>query len=91
MSGRIFKYRISSLSSDRAAVPMREAAVIRATGAQRGVIYLWAEVPYDVGGERLTSRTFQVVPTGGDIPDPGTYVGTVFDGPYVWHVYEVTS
>lgn len=91
MSGRIFKYKISNDTSMQTTTPMREGALIRAVGMQDNAVHVWAEVPYDVGGERLVPRTFLVVPTGGDIPDPGNYVGTVFEGPFVWHVYEVTT
>jgi hypothetical protein len=88
MIGRMLKY---SFTSHTAAIGMRVGATIRAVGVQQpGEICLWAEVPYDVGGEKLEPRYFDVIPTGGDLPDPGTYVGTVFDGPYVWHIYEVT-
>lgn len=86
MSGRMFKYQVFD-----GAVEMREGAVIRAVGMQNRAIYAWAEVPYDVGGERLAERTLRVVATGRDVPDPGVYLGTVFDGPFVWHIYETTS
>lgn len=89
MSGRMFKYCFAGRA---AVIEMRVGAMIRAVGVQHpGETCLWAEVPYDVGGEKLESRHLIVVPTGGDLPDPGTYLGTVFDGPFVWHVYEVPS
>ena len=88
MSARMLKYLISSRTSMQVDVLMNEGAVIRAVGMQDDAIHAWAENP---DGEPLTvTRTFRVIGTGWDVPD-GTYLGTVFDGPYVWHVYEVTS
>jgi triacylglycerol esterase/lipase EstA (alpha/beta hydrolase family) len=90
MIARMLKYRISSNDSAQVVVLTREGAVIRAVGMQGGEIYAWAETP--VQANPLTdTRTFRVVPTGGDLPDPGAFVGTVFDGPFVWHVYEMPT
>jgi hypothetical protein len=87
----MFKYRVSSNTSDQVDVLMREGAVIRAVGIQghdssHPAIFAWAETP---GGDFTVTRRFRVIGTGFDIPNPGTYLGTVFDGPFVWHVYEV--
>lgn len=88
MSARMLKYKVSSGGLKQEDVLMNEGAVIRAVGMQDGAIYAWAENP---GGEPLNvPRTFRVIGTGWDVPDPGTYLGTVFDGPFVWHVYEAT-
>lgn len=88
MSARMLKYRISA-GQEQTTVAMRSPSTIRAISVQRPrEICLWAEGRAE---SPVTMRTFEVVPTGGDIPDPGSYVGTVFDGPFVWHVYEVAS
>jgi len=88
MSGRMLKYKISSDTSDQVGVLMPARAVIRAVGMENHAICAWAETP---GGDPLTvTRTFRVIGTGRYLPD-GTYLGTVFQGPYVWHVYEVAS
>ena len=83
----MLKYLISSTHSMQTDVLMREGAVIRAVGMQDHVIYVWTESPG--GDDPLITRTFRVIGTGFDVPD-GTYLGTVFDGPLVWHIYEVT-
>jgi hypothetical protein len=89
MSGRMLKYRISSDTSHQVGVPMPARAAIRAVGLQGSHIYVWAETQ---GGDPMTiTRTFRVIPTGGDLPDEGTYLGTVFEQGFVWHVYEVAS
>jgi hypothetical protein len=90
MNARMLKYRISA-EQEQTTVAMRAGTIIQAIGIQRPhEICLWAEVPNVLP---IVTRTFRVVPTGGDVPPRthGHYVGTVFDGPFVWHVYEVTS
>lgn len=44
----------------------------------------------------MIGRMFKYVISNGSsletkVPEPGTYVGTIFEGPFVWHVYEVPS
>jgi hypothetical protein len=90
VSAKMFKYLISSGTSMQVDVLMCEGAVIRAVGMQDDAIHAWAETPVD-GDPFTVTRTFRVIGTGWPVPDPGTYLGTVFDGPYVWHVYEVAS
>ena len=51
---------------------------------------LWCEVDIDDGAER-EYRTFEIVGTGREIPPNAVYVGTCFDGRYVWHLYERLS
>jgi len=84
----MLKYRISAVQ-EQTTVAIRAGAIIRAVGVQQPrEICLWAEVP---DGFPVETRTFRVIGTGWDVPDLGTYLGTVFDGPLVWHVYEVES
>ena len=90
MRGRMLKYQVSSDTSQQVTVEMREGATIRAVGMQNHQIHVWAETPIKANPLTVT-RTFRVVATGSDLPDPGNYVGTVFDGPWVWHVCEVWS
>lgn len=88
MNDRMLKYRISA-EQEQTTVPMRTGAVIRAIGVQSPrEVCLWAEVS---DSNTVIARTFRVIGTGFDVPEPGTYIGTVFDGPYVWHLYEVTT
>jgi hypothetical protein len=55
------------------------------TGMQNGSVMLWMEV--DVNN-LLQIYNFHVVPTGGSVPQNGHYIGTAFDGMFVWHVYQ---
>ena len=48
-------------------------------------ICMWAEV--DSAGS--FEYNFVTLPTGADIPQGAEHRGTVIDGFYVWHVYEI--
>ena len=70
-------------------ISMPVGSTIRAVGVQSpGEICLWASVPQD---RPDVQRAFRVVPTGGELPAEGNYVGVAFDGPFVWHIIEVAS
>lgn len=70
-------------------IVMGAGAIIRHVGIQRaGEICLWAEVPPGQGTE---VRRFLVVGTGQPMQVPPIYRGTVFEGEWVWHVYEVSG
>jgi hypothetical protein len=55
-------------------------------GMQNGELMLWAEL--DTHALTKPPRVYRVFGTGHEIPDMWMHVGTVFDGPFVWHVYE---
>lgn len=58
-------------------------------GSQRPhTVTVWVEAGLD-GGSYGAYRTFRVYSTGERIADKGIYVGTAFDGEYVWHLYEI--
>lgn len=60
--------------------------VVVHTGTQNDTIFIWVEV--DPSGYRIP-RSFKAFGTGHAIQEPFTsYVGTVQQGPFVWHVYE---
>lgn len=58
----------------------------------REVPHIWVEVDSDVSEE---IRTFEVYGTGhmikAELGKARAYVGTVFEGPFVWHIYEVKT
>lgn len=51
---------------------------------QNGQPCLWAEV--DPTAKKMEKRRFHVYGTGNVVE--GKYVGTYFEGPFIWHVYE---
>ena len=53
-----------------------------------GELTIWCEVAMDTINEATTLR-FKVVGTGCPLENHGAYVDTVFDGPFVWHVFMV--
>jgi hypothetical protein len=85
---RIWKYTIL-LYADRTILRMPCNSVIRKVAMQGDALTRWAEVP-DKG--ILTLRAFRVFGTGEQIDPPtANYIGTAFDGPCVWHVYELET
>lgn len=54
-------------------------------GIQAGVPTLWAEHDDD---EDEHNCEFEIVGTGYPISGITCYVGTAFDGPFVWHLYQ---
>lgn len=67
-----------------------EGAKFLSVQNQLETLTLWFEVDTQKEDE---VRRFQVVVTGGEPPDSGTYLGTVqlAGGTFVAHVYETTS
>lgn len=62
--------------------------VAHVTRAGPGLIEFWSHVDT---GEPERVVWFRVYGTGHAIPADAKHVGTVLDGPFVWHVCEVTS
>lgn len=89
MSKRIYKYTIEHqryLTGDtvrQVMLPTRRR-VLHA-GLQDGWLCVWAEVLVPQGEE--SEHTFHIVGTGFEVPTRGDYLNTVFDRPFVWHVY----
>lgn len=68
-------------------VNMPKGAIVRKAAMQDGQVQLWAEVDTD---NPLEQRHFVSYGTGWEIEEDNIcYIDTVFDGIYVWHVYEV--
>ena len=84
----MYKYVIPVQGGD-IEVDMPVNTVIQHIGNQSsGEICVWAEVPET---ELAEIRTFRTIGTGHEVPPMKfTYVGTVLDGFYVWHLYELT-
>lgn len=56
-------------------------------GIQYGVICLWVQHAHDARPTK--SVKFRLVGTGHQFEDTAAYLGTVYSGPFVWHVLEV--
>lgn len=79
----IYKYPAGILN-------LPKGAIVRKAGMQGGVVTLWVEVDTD---NPLEERHFVSYGTGWEISEDRSlcYIDTVFDGIYVWHVYEVAQ
>lgn len=83
---KIYKY-VVPVADGGIDVSMPVDAEIRFVGIQSpGRICVWAEVTNE---DVMKTRTFMVFGTGHEIPVGVDYRGTVLDGLYVWHLYEV--
>lgn len=67
-------------------IGMPAGAMVLHVGIQEGEIMLWAAVDPD---RPTVGRNFAIVGTGQPCPTPAEaeYHGTVFDGPFVWHIF----
>lgn len=82
----IWKYPLALVDHMQGMV-MPTGAEVLSVAMQHGVPTLWAQVDTDT--QSICTRLFIVVGTGHAIPEvPLKFVGTVMDGPFVWHVFE---
>jgi hypothetical protein len=82
--GKIWKYVINRV--DVMCLDLPDGAEVLTAAMQNGDITLWILV--DPNAE-LRKRPFYVVGTGNPFPpEAKTFIGTVFDGPFVWHIFE---
>jgi hypothetical protein len=65
----------------------RDATVVK-VGIQDGIYCIWAVVDTVAPVEE---RRFVVVGTGRELDSNMIHVGTVFEGPFVWHIMELTN
>ena len=82
----IYKYNLTPT------VLLPKDASILKIGMQNGGLYIWALV--DPNETTKVERTFEVVGTGHsfDYNDlKYRFVDTIFDGPLVWHIFEVND
>ena len=73
-------------------VQMPPGSVVRSCAMQHGKRTLWAECTTEEGkyppGAPSVCRSFYVLATGEVFPDGANYIGTIYDGNYVWHIAE---
>ncbi len=81
----IFKYEILGRGTP---VVMPADAKIVHVGQQDDRLMIWAEHICPDENTTALSRIFDVFGTGQSIPDTAEYLGTFFDSPFVWHLYE---
>jgi hypothetical protein len=80
----IYKYR---LPAEAVTIPLPEGAFIISVHMQEGDPHIWADVDTS---KPLQQRRFRVFGTGHPLPAGDLhFIGTLLDGPFVWHVVEV--
>lgn len=80
---QIWKYEIS-LGITILNIP--SGGIVRHLGVQNDNAYIWVEID---PAKELVERKFSIYGTGWDLTeDVGTYVGSIQEGPFVWHLYE---
>ena len=83
----IWKFPLELTNKQEVQMPV--GANVISVDNQHGQICMWALVNDEAEKE---TRTFEVVGTGHYMRDiDRDFVGTVQQGPFVWHVFEVTS
>ena len=86
---KIFKYDLGTGHPNfTAEVSMPKDSTVRSVGMQGGKIIVWASVSDCVPTVR---HSFRILGTGIPhiLPSSAKFVGTVFDGPFVWHVFDL--
>lgn len=67
------------------------AQIVQFAGGEHSAVFaptIWAIVDTD---EQPEPRRFTVYGTGHPLPRNGRHIGTYFDGPFVWHVFELVG
>ena len=80
----IYKYKIDSTLTK---LELPETAIVRAFMKQQDDYCIWVELD---PSDKKVIRTFISIGTGQSFPsDCAAYCGTIQDGNFVWHLYEV--
>lgn len=83
---RIYKYALDLFRSDCQVVAMPSGAVIVKVDLQHGTdLCLWAIVNEL---QPIFPRNFMICATGQLLPASSSYIGTVFQGEFVWHIVQ---
>lgn len=88
---KIWKFPIETV--DQQSVSMPEGTEIISVAVQYRQICMWAVVD---PGKPATARNIEIIGTGNptmplDKTHRRAFIGTVFQGPFVWHVFEVVK
>jgi len=84
----VWKYRLPE-PGHSSYIPMPPGATIVHVALQGAWVYMWAIADPTKIADQV--RRFAVVPTGQEVPESATYLGTVHDQGFVWHAFEITE
>jgi hypothetical protein len=85
----VMRYLLPFKFGIRTSVRMPAGGVIRSArmGVVTGMVELHYELPKNTFSP-MEPRNFWITATGYEVPDRfPTFVQTVYDGPYAWHIY----
>lgn len=85
MNKIVWKFRINGQGS-QIQVQMPRDAKILYFAQQDGQLTIWAEVDPEA---TMEWRALQIVGTGHSVPHEGKYIGSLQDGVFVWHLYDL--
>ena len=80
---QVWKFQVGTAVTT---IDLPRGAKVLHVGIQDGAVCFWASVTPTAIKQ---SRQFKVIGTGQHYDREWEYCGTVQDGPYVWHVFEV--
>jgi len=82
----IYKYELTR----RIQLPI-DSQVLK-VGMQNGIMQMWVLV--DPNQKETSQRNFEIIGTGHSFEFnylTHTYIDSIFDGPFVWHIWEVNN
>lgn len=82
----IYKYELFTKNLEFHELALPKGTEILRVGMQHSVVTLWALIDPDEGVWEV--RRFVRYGTGHEVHGVNLYIGTVFDGPFVWHIFE---
>ena len=83
----IYKYPLGVPMGGATELMLPKGAVVLKVGCQGARYMIWMLVDTEVDEDRR--RDFAIIGTGAQVPERATYLDTIFDGPHVWHVFEL--
>lgn len=85
---RIFKHELKGAVTD---IELPEDFSVLSAQMQKDKLMLWIRTDVENSDDRTEKKRFYVIPTGQAFPEDAedlTYISTVIDGDYVWHIWE---
>jgi hypothetical protein len=82
----VYKYPIPE---GKNTLTLPKGAKVVHVGTQHHVPMLWIEHQEPFEGQETEVVAYQTFGTGHGIPDFAGFLGTIFEGPFVWHFYQV--
>lgn len=81
----IYKYEIRRTFSLKLPAGWKDILI----GEQGDTPFMWVE--FDKSDKELWEHYFQVFPTGAELPELGSHLGSWQSGMEVWHLYQIGS